>query len=265
MKKILLATMAMIALSATAFAADIRTYSKAPMPEAAYNWSGFYVGGVAGWTSGNFDPSTSTTFNDTYFGSVNVPGINAAGVQRVRPSGFAGGLEVGSNWQSGKFVLGIEGDIESFRLRGNASSTALYAGAQAGSVCPVSCFTINSSSSTSWLATARARLGVASNNWLFFVTGGAAFTELNSSFSFADFYNAASPISFSNTKMGYTVGGGVETAIASNWTVKAEYLYVNFGSVSAAGALSNSPDQPIFHSLDLKANLVRLGLNHKFN
>jgi len=48
---------------------------------------------------------------------------------------------------------------------------------------PTSTFTINSNANTDWLATARGRVGVAADNWLFFATGGAAFTDLKGNFT----------------------------------------------------------------------------------
>jgi outer membrane immunogenic protein len=239
----------------------------APIVVAVFNWTGFYIGGNAGWASGNFDPSTSTVFNSTYFGAINVPAVNAAGAQSIKPNSFTGGLQVGYNWQAGKFVFGLEGDIESFHLSGSTSSTAVYPGAGPGGSCALgNCFTINSSTNTSWLATARGRIGLAADNWLFYATGGAAFTTLKGNFSFSDQTGVTeTPVSFSNSKTGYTVGAGVEAGLSPNWTVRAEYLYVNFSTVSATGTLLNAPPgQPMFHSMDLKANIVRVGLNYKF-
>src|SRR5208283_4222237 len=103
-----------------------------------------------------------------------------------------------------------------------------------------STFTVSSNASTTWLATARGRLGVAANNWLFFATGGAAFTNLGGNFAFNDNFPPpeAEAVSLSNTKTGYTVGGGIEAGLWGRWTAKAEYLYVDFGTVSGTGSLS---------------------------
>jgi outer membrane immunogenic protein len=130
------------------------------------------------------------------------------------------------------------------------------------------------------LATIRGRLGFANNNWLFYVTGGGAFTNLKGDFTFSDTCgnfaacngpggpNAAEAVSISNTKAGWTVGGGVEAGLATAWTVKAEYLYVAFRSVSAVGlitpAIFGSNNNPFTHSVDLTAHILRLGLNYRF-
>ena len=267
MKKIALAVCVLAISAVSASAADMAVKAAPPVVASAYSWTGFYVGGNVGGGWGNSDPSTSTVFNNTYFASINVPGVNAAGQQSNQPNGFVGGLQLGYNWQAGNFVLGLEGDINSFNLSGSASTTAVYAGAPPGGVCPASCFTINSSASTDWLATIRGRLGVAANNWLFYGTGGAAFTTLKGTFAFSDGGGVTeSPVSLSNSKTGYTVGGGVEAGLSPKWTVKAEYLYVNFGTISATGTLiAQTTGQPMFHSMDLKANIVRVGVNYKLD
>lgn len=184
---------------AAAAAADLapNTYVKAPVaPAPAYDWSGFYVGANAGGAWGSFDPTTSTVYSSTgYFGPTIVPSVNAAGIQSIKPAGFTGGLEAGYNWQLNSLVLGLEGDIESFRLSGSSASSAGYSG-----FAP-STFTVTSNASTDWLATARGRLGIASNNMLLFATGGAAFTTLKGNFAFSDNFgstfsvgaNAANP------------------------------------------------------------------------
>jgi outer membrane immunogenic protein len=259
MKKLLLGTAMSLAAVAGALAADLPpapapapVYSKAPSP--AYNWTGFYIGGNAGGAWGSFDPSTSTGISPSGFIVGDVAIINAAGAQSIKPSGFTGGFEAGYNLQAGPVVFGVEGDIESFRLSGSASA----AGALLGPIA----YTLNSSASTSWLATARGRVGVAANNWLFFATGGAAFTTLNGNFSFNDAIGDTEAVSFSNSKTGYTVGGGIEAGLWGRWSAKAEYLYVDFGTVTATGLVNTGP--VLTHSIDLKANIARVGLNYRF-
>jgi outer membrane immunogenic protein len=271
---------AVAALIATpAFAADmaVKMPLKAPPPAPApvNTWTGWYVGGNAGGAWGRFDPSTTVTFDPNgYFLAGNVPAVNAAGQQSIKPGGFTGGFELGYNWQAGNLMYGLEGDVESFHLSGSSTSGQVVYPAGAYSPGPVvecGCFTINSAAHTDWLATARGRVGVAANNWLFFATGGAAFTTLKGSFSFAD-DDSTESASISSTRVGSTVGGGVEVRLWANWSVKAEYLFVDFGRVSVNGvnlvgpACSVGPchGQVFTHSLDLKANIARLGLNYQF-
>jgi outer membrane immunogenic protein len=284
MKKLAMFTGAVMAalLMGSALAADLAVKApiyKAPPPPPVYSWTGFYVGLNAGVGWGNFDPTTSMVFSPVgAFAASSVTAVNAAGPQSINPTAFTGGVQAGFNWQAGMFVLGVEGDIESFRLSGTATTTAVYP-----QFAPA-VFTITSSANTTWLATARGRLGVAVNNWLFFVSGGAAFTNLNGAFAFNDncgfvpacsgggpAFNSIEAATLSGTKTGYTVGGGVEAALWGNWTAKAEYLYVNFGTVTMTGLIASpaviafgSNNNPFTHSLDLKANILRVGLNYKF-
>src|SRR5262249_38629717 len=122
----------------------------------------------------------------------------------------------------------------------------------------------------------------------FFVTGGAALTDLRGDFAFSDtfgntadltrpsaFPNAAESAFFSDTKTGYTIGGGVEAGLWGNWGGKVEYLYANFGTVSATSTNLTAfsplllpqiafPANVFTHSFDLKANIARAALNYRF-
>jgi outer membrane immunogenic protein len=264
-----------VASLSTAIAADMPLKAAPSPPVPAYSWTGFYIGGTAGGAFGSFDPSTSTA-SENYLGPTGLPAVNAAGPQSIKPTGFTGGFETGYNWQVSNFVIGFEGDVEYLGLKGNAATSGTY------SCCAGTIFTVFSNASTTWLATARARAGIAANDWLFFATGGAAFTNIKANFGFSDNCgvladcsggaspNGAEAAAFSSTKTGYAVGGGVEKAIGQNWTIKAEYLYVGFGTVTGTGVLSGSngvggiATQLMTHSYDLKANIVRLGINYKF-
>lgn len=275
MKKHLIGIVGAIALaiSSPANAADLatQTYTKAPAIAAGYNWSGFYVGATAGGAWGSFDPTTSTNGGSYFVGAGSTAAANAAGAQSIKPSGFTGGLEAGYNFQFGSGLVGIEADVEYMHLRAGASSSAVYP------CCAPATLTISSSASANWLATVRGRLGFVSNDWLFFGTGGIAFTQLKGSFSASDncgavpicgggFPNGAElPVSISDTRVGYVVGAGIEKAVAAHWTVKAEYLYVKFDSVSASGVFSNGTFSAVMnHSIDLNTNIARVGANYRF-
>jgi opacity protein-like surface antigen len=114
-------------------------------------------------------------------------------------------------------------------------------------------FTVTSSIRTDWLAALRGRLGVAHNNWLFYVTGGAAFTKLKGDFTFTD-------------------NCGDVAACSGPGGPNGEYLYTDFGSVTGVGFISTpgiigfgSNNNPFTHSADLRSHIVRLGLNYRLN
>jgi outer membrane immunogenic protein len=275
MKKFVLGILIALTSATCAVAADL--YYKAPVAVPVYNWTGFYIGGNVGGAWGNFDPRTVTVYSDDgWFVPTDSPAIDAVGIQNGKATGFTGGSEAGYNWQSRNFVFGIEGDIEALSLSSRVSGSALYPGY------PYT-FTVTSNTGTTWLATVRGRLGYAVNNYLIFATGGAAFTDLHGSFAFNDTYgnaaghpNAHESSFFSDTKAGYTIGGGVEAGLWGNWSVKGEYLYANFGTVSTSSnnltaftpALLSPqisfPSNVFTHRFDLKANIARVALNYRF-
>ena len=119
--------------------------------------------------------------------------------------------------------------------------------------------------------TLRPRIGIANNNWLVYVTGGLAVAQVKADFAFADTFALASEsASISKTKAGWVLGGGVEYALAGAWSMKAEYLHVDLGSVSTTSnnmtltaAAIPSPGSTWTHSAKVTDDIVRVGLNYK--
>jgi outer membrane immunogenic protein len=273
MKKMLLAGAALLTLvSGSAMAADMRpapapVYTKAPMMP-VYNWTGPYIGLNAGYAWGDSEAATSTVFSAAgYFATTSVPAIAAAGAQSIKPNGFTGGGQIGYNWQASPVtVVGLEADFEYFGLKGSATSGAVYP------CCAPTSFTIMQSVKTDWLATFRARLGyLVTPSTLIYVTGGGAVTDVKGTFNFTDtFASATESASFSSTKFGWTVGGGVEWTLWSGWSAKAEYLFVSFPSASVTSNNLTAfvpavafPTNTFTHSADLQASIARFGLNYK--
>jgi outer membrane immunogenic protein len=246
------------------FAADLA--ANAPPP--VYNWSGFYVGGNVGGAWSYSEASTTTVFDPNptgYFNPTSPGAIASAGAQDLRPTGFTGGGQAGYNRQFGWLVVGAEVDINYLGLKGASSGGAAYP------CCMPHTFTVNSSANTDWLFTARPRAGWAVNNWLIYVTGGLAASDVKGKFSFTDTFGATESGSASSTKTGWTFGGGVEVGVQGPWTVKVEYLRVDLGSASTTSTNLNVPmyggpfpTNPFTHSVDLTASIVRAGLNYRF-
>ncbi|MGL4285052.1 MAG: outer membrane protein [Phreatobacter sp.] len=271
MKKIIFAAAALSALTIGVEAADLAP-QRIAVPEAIIvpgNWTGFYLGATAGGAFGTSSRTTDTVFSPTgYFATTSVPAIGAAGRQSKTTNGFTGGITAGYNWQFNNIVAGIETDFQYFGQNGTATSGAIYP------CCAPTAFTIQSRVSTNWLWTLRPRLGVlATPNLLLFVSGGLALTSIRQNFTFTDtFATAAESASFSNTKLGFAVGAGGEYAIAPHWTVKAEYLYVNFGRSSGTSTNLTAftpaiafPTNTFTHSANLSSHIVRLGVNYQFS
>jgi outer membrane immunogenic protein len=254
--------------SSPAMAADLARPApvyKAPPLMPVYSWTGAYIGLNAGYSWGDSEVSTSST-RGTYFAASSIPAIAAAGAQTISPNGFTGGGQIGYNWQaSSAVVMGLEADFEYFGLKGSVTSGAVYP------CCAPTSFTITQSVKTDWLATFRARLGyLVTPSTLLYITGGGAVTNLQGAFAFTDTFAAATESAASNTtQWGWTVGGGVEWAMWSGWSAKAEYLFVSFPSVTTTSTNLNTgfgpdPTAVFTHTADLDAHIVRFGLNYKF-
>jgi outer membrane immunogenic protein len=260
-----------VAFTQTALAADMPIKAaRAPVVAPAYNWTGFYVGLNAGAAFGHADPHTSTIFDPAgYFATTSIPAINAIGNASVDGAGFTGGIQFGYNWQfNNNAVLGLETDFGYLGLNKSVSGTALYP------CCAPTGFTINQSVKSTWLWTVRPRLGWAANNWLLYITGGLAVAEIKGDFLFTDTFAAANEsASLSKTKAGWALGGGVEYALAGPWSVKAEYLHVDFSTVSTTSTNLRAgtptavpfPANVYTHSIKLSDDLVRVGVNYRFH
>lgn len=252
-------------------------------PPALNNWAGFYVGlnagGAWGRSSANTSTDCSTTFPAEYFcnaagfGAANGAAVNASGSGTVNASGFTGGVQAGYNWQANNVIYGLETDFGAFNLKGSRQGIGNYP-VTILAVNTANADTVSSSISTNWLYTFRGRLGVAlPSNLMAYATGGLALTRLTVSNSFSD-NNSAPPgavesASDAKLKTGWVLGGGLEWALSNDWTVRGEYLYVDFGKVTAAGTITNVAIAPGYAqgmstSSDLTAQVARIGVNRKF-
>jgi opacity protein-like surface antigen len=151
--------------------------------------------------------------------------------------------------------VGIDGDYTWANLTGHATDISVVNGDIA-----------SESSSVQWIATVTGRLGYAANNVLFFAKGGAAWAGFNAT-SVTNMPGGAfvAQTTSSQTRNGWTVGGGLEWGFAPHWSAKLEYDYVKFATanfsineVNAAGAFS-SPLRSATSSL----NMVKAGIAYR--
>ena len=177
--------------------------------------------------------------------------------------GILGGGQVGYNLAIGNnFLLGLETDIDAAAIRGKVAITgAGFSGTILG---------VGSAGSTiNALGTVRGRVGYSWDRFLVYATGGFAYGRVNSqgSFSVLGLPIQPSAISISGTPMdvGWTVGAGFEYAITNNLTIKTEYLYVNLGNNNDLLRRAKFGDTFISLSQKVTANIVRAGLNYKFD
>ena len=214
MRRYLLVTVSATALSTSAMAADIpaRMPVKAPPPAAVvWSWTGFYIGVHAG-----------AAWNHAAFADIGdnggVQNRAAFGVEFFNPNkaGFMGGGQIGYNFQSGNIVYGIEADFSGVS---NKTSAIINP--------PVTFTPVNASTELNWMATVRGRLGVTLSPTLLYVTGGLAVAHFKDSWGAT--FLAVPEYTSNKTRVGWTVGGGVEHMFARNWTAKIEALYADFG------------------------------------
>jgi outer membrane immunogenic protein len=245
--------------------------------ETASGWGGYYIGGFAGGAWGDASLSTdvgAVVPGSSYFQSdANVAAVERSGSGSAEESAFTGGILVGGNIQSGRWVYGAELDFGSFNLEGSAgASDQPYDSVPAD-------YSVRASVETNWLMTARGRLGwLASDTMLLYATAGLALTDVDVTNSFSDTADSlgVGGGSQSDTKAGWVVGGGIEVALPGNWTIRGEYLHVDFGSVTTRSSVGCTPGAPFdcssvpvqpssFNtSVDLSADIARAALALRF-
>jgi outer membrane immunogenic protein len=302
MKRILVGSAAIVSLfSATnAFAADLapRMYTKAPVVDAVYDWTGFYIGGNVGYSWGR--SSTTQSFSDALTGTV----LNATPT-KFDLDGIIGGGQIGYNWQKDKWVFGLEADIQGSGEKG--STNAACPGGPAVSVATtaaavngpcslghigdtiagnVAAFPVTSSLSEKieWFGTVRGRIGpTITPTILAYVTGGLAYGEVRATDTVTGtnitnpggqgvnggnvFTPVAGSFGNSTTRVGWTVGAGVEGVVSGNWTAKIEYLYIDLGNVSGSFTTPIVAPSGAFltssYTSHITDNILRVGLNYK--
>src|SRR5262249_11908171 len=109
-----------------------------------------------------------------------------------------------------------------------------------------------------WFGTARGRLGVASDRWMFYATGGASFGETKIEAAQSTIYS----LSNTNTRLGWTAGAGIEYAFYNNWSFKVEYLFVDLNKHNAVATGPGVTAVPF--TTRWTDNVVRAGLNFRF-
>lgn len=242
MKRILLTTVSLgvMGLVSPALGADL-PYMKAPVIAApVYDWTGVYVGVFGGGGYGNHNVNNALGPN-TPFANFTA-NYNSAG-------GVAGG-EVGYDWQSGNYLVGVAGDLFWSGIKGNDANQVANGA-----------FAITSADADSlrWGGTLRARGGIAFDRWLLFFTGGYAFGDIQ--------HTNTDPVNgvdkFTVHANGLTAGGGFEYAITNNVIGKFEYRYYNFNGYNRPGT-PLTPNGQLPYTTESTYSVVTIGLDFKF-
>ena len=115
-----------------------------------------------------------------------------------------------------------------------------------------------------WFGTLRGRFGVTpADRWWLYVTGGLAYGDVITTESLAINGGFAS-LTTDTIRLGWVVGAGIEAFVWTNWTVKLEYLYIDFGNVGPMAFAGIAPITLVTGSSRLTDNIVRAGFNYHF-
>jgi outer membrane immunogenic protein len=239
-------------LSGSAFAAEP---APLPPPVPIFTWTGLYVGGQIGYAWGRDPVSWSGISSDDEL---------AAGTFSQTPQGVIGGAHVGYNLQYNQWlVLGVEGSVDGTSLSHTlAVPVNDIFGDTPGSITATDKGNVQGS--------LRGRIGIAFDRALIYGTGGVAFAGFNTTLVDTTGFFTTVPgtnATFSNTRAGWTAGGGIEYAVTDNWWVRAEYRYSNFGNTTDfpfAGALPFA-DSFVFLRHHLTENQVQAGFTYRFD
>jgi outer membrane immunogenic protein len=232
-----------ILTSSAAVAADAPSPAEAPpdMDRSGYMpppslpiWAGAYIGGDLGYQWGtsdlmDFDHLTGASGHEA----------------TTNPSGVTGGAHVGYNWQMRSWVFGLEGNID-----GSGASSSVV------SKLGTAIFQTRENVEGAF----RGRVGIDWNHALLFVAGGAAIGSFQNNFT-----NIATGAtdSFNSTRLGWTVGGGLEYAFTDNWSIRGEYRYSDYGSFN--DDLTNSFGGRYTVRMHETSNTALVGFSYKFS
>lgn len=237
-------------------------------PQGEKPFTGFHFGGYAGGTWSESKLTMSTEDAGTYFLASDVTQFNLAGLQRPEDRAFVGGGSFGYDYQGGEnWVFGFEVTFGSMRIDSTADSGDIpYDSA------PLTTFRIVQQIDTNWLFEVRPRFGYAVGNWMPYVTGGLALTDMSYTGTFTDTFGPALEFaSRDRSRAGWSIGGGIEYKPSKHFSIKGEYIYSDFGddnipttSMTVGGAPPVLGPQPVNHHVELKTHSARAGFNFWF-
>jgi outer membrane immunogenic protein len=262
MKRRAIAGIAALLMGGAAQAADLQAVPAAPaipiVPLApVFTWTGFYVGLSAGIDFNDHDRNRPTDYN--------VPEPVTFYLPSNEDMNFTGGVQVGVNWQMGGLVAGLEADLN--YLHRDEEDVILPLGVDRP-------WAVLDPDEIEWYGTVRARLGLAVDRTLLYVTGGVAFTDTGKDTLL--FYNYGPPrpldcadgcvftSSDDGLQVGWALGAGIEYAVTNSVSFKLEYLHVDFGSEQRTYRTSFPAAQYFTDEVERRLDIVRAGINIRF-
>jgi outer membrane immunogenic protein len=239
MKRTLFTTVSLgvLGLMSPALGADLPPYGKAPaVVSPLYDWSGFYVGVFGGGGFGNHNVNNGT------------PNGFASYIFTYDATGAVAGGEIGYNFQSGSYVVGVEATGFWSDIKGDDASQQLG---------------LIDADNLRDVVTLVGRGGITVDRLMLFFTGGWAYGDILHTNTNPG--NIPAVDQFSTTRSGLTAGGGIAYAITDNLIGKFEYRYFDFGAYSRpglAGGLTVNGQLP--YTVNTQYSVVTLGLDYKF-
>lgn len=244
MKKAVVGIIAIAALvDARALAADMVTKAPPPPRAPVFTWSGCYAGADVGY-------AWQRDKDDEFSAATGAP--DGSSPPATHPNGIKGGGYLGCNWQiAPTWVVGLEGDAE-------GADVDHYPGHYF--LAPFGDFY---ESRTHFQGSVRGRVGYVVNNWLLYVTGGAAFANIQ------DHYVGLEPTGITtnvtDTRSGWTLGAGWEYAFTNNWIGRIEYRHADFGSVTNNRVFFCTVCGAANERHQTTEEALRLGISYKFS
>lgn len=244
----------LVGLAGAASSADIPS-DGTPDPRFAapfIAWSGFYLGANAGYgfSTGAHRPACAA------FGGgacTALPALDTAA------DGFVGGGGFGYNQQIGRFLGGIEADIQYADLTRTVTLTGV---APVAGGAPAALY--GATQSLDYLGTVRARIGYIANRLVVFGTGGFAYGDVQVRQTVTT-GGATFAAGRQTTGLGYAAGAGLEYAVTPNVTAKAEALYYDLGTTRAVAGSVPPTGAVRGARFDTDGVVARAGLNYKFD
>jgi outer membrane immunogenic protein len=218
MNRFLLSSVAALALTSAASAADLpaRAAPPPPVPVPVFTWTGFYAGVHGAWIRPDIEVRSRSPFGNRRF--------------TLDEYGFGGGGQVGYLMQFGNIVAGLEADITATDFEDSRRFTVTVAGVRAASG--------RVSADMSYFGTVKGRVGFSFPSFfpffqqsMIYATGGLGYADVEyrgraSILGLGTFNSRAD-----DTQFGFVVGGGTENAITNNISIKTETLYYNLEDV----------------------------------
>lgn len=290
-----------------AAAADLPVRKAPPPAPVFFNWTGFYIGAHVGYGWGDKDisvkdldaPNSALGPICTLDPAFDILCLRTGDLRNPLVShsfsGPLGGAQAGFNFQTGPIVFGVEGQFSWTGIDDDQKKHLAEFRFLCGFI--DECvgrdrFDLGATSEVNWLATITGRVGFAVDRILLYAKGGVAFIDQDHHWSLACRAEGAltticgaglqrgniakiATASWSDTRTGFVIGGGLEYAFAGNWSAKVEYNFMEFGDESTTvtvsckvagvcGPTGLAPLDKIKVDVDNQMHVVKFGINYRF-